>query len=392
MPGVDSTKALNVKREALLDLVYSYTESRPAKGALQYFEKLSESRTTYALALDKLGNRYFIKQQYEFAIPALRKLMEVQPDPELEVERGREDLRLAQGGEEQGAAASRKTSRSSCAPRSDRRRTREGRADAQEDARRARRDGARPVDHASRRGAEARRQGALPRGRRGLRELPGLFRPKQYATMIMQNRADALFAAKQYRVGPAVRRARAVPRRGQGQEGLDKDARRRPTRTRSTSKDQGREETLGGPRKGVKNASSPRSRRCRRRVDADGGDVKNHEEALYGALLSHYSSLKPGDVERLNAFEVADARQALKLLGAEYVSRYPTSEHVLEVKFNIARAYYEDGDYPKAASCSTTSRRAPRAQRRGHGGQPGARLRSARSTTSRASKRPAKRS
>ena len=44
MPGVDSQKALNVKREALLDLVYSYTEARPAKGALAYFEKLSDSR------------------------------------------------------------------------------------------------------------------------------------------------------------------------------------------------------------------------------------------------------------------------------------------------------------------------------------------------------------
>ncbi|HEY1086654.1 MAG TPA: tetratricopeptide repeat protein, partial [Archangium sp.] len=80
-----------------------------------------------------------------------------------------------------------------------------------------------------------------------------------------------------------------------------------------------------------------------------GGDQKSHDEALYGALLSHYSSLKPGEVERLNAFEVADARQALKLLGAQYLGRYPKSEHALEVKFNIARAYYEDGDYKKSA-------------------------------------------
>ena len=48
IPGVDPAKSLNVKREALLDLVYSYTEARPAKGALQYFEKLSDSRATSA--------------------------------------------------------------------------------------------------------------------------------------------------------------------------------------------------------------------------------------------------------------------------------------------------------------------------------------------------------
>src|SRR6185503_5686726 len=40
LPGVDPQKSLSVKREALLDLVYSYTESRSGKGALQYFEKL----------------------------------------------------------------------------------------------------------------------------------------------------------------------------------------------------------------------------------------------------------------------------------------------------------------------------------------------------------------
>jgi tetratricopeptide (TPR) repeat protein len=100
IPGVDSQKALNVKREALLDLVYSYTEARPAKGALAYFEKLSDSRTTYALALDKLGNRYFIKQQYEWAIPALRKLMEIQPDPDLDIERAEklyDSLKAAKG-------------------------------------------------------------------------------------------------------------------------------------------------------------------------------------------------------------------------------------------------------------------------------------------------------
>ena len=45
IPGVDAQKALNVKREALLDLVYSYTEARPAKGALRLLrEALRQSR------------------------------------------------------------------------------------------------------------------------------------------------------------------------------------------------------------------------------------------------------------------------------------------------------------------------------------------------------------
>jgi Flp pilus assembly protein TadD len=82
-------------------------------------------------------------------------------------------------------------------------------------------------------------------------------------------------------------------------------------------------------------------------------DDKAVEAALYGALLAHFSTLKPREAQRRTAFEVADARQALKLLGADYVGRYPQSPNVLDVKFNIARAYYEDGEYPKAAELFT---------------------------------------
>ncbi|MFT3713362.1 MAG: outer membrane protein assembly factor BamD [Archangium sp.] len=79
-------------------------------------------------------------------------------------------------------------------------------------------------------------------------------------------------------------------------------------------------------------------------------DAKNHREALYSALVAHYSSLQPGNAERLNMFETADARQAMKQLGADFLKRYPTDERALEVKFNIARATYEDGELVEAAA------------------------------------------
>ncbi len=129
------------------------------------------------------------------------------------------------------------------------------------------------------------------------KEYLALFRPDAYVRTMMRNRADALFAAKNY-----VEAAR------QFEELAKYD---------------------------------------------DGKDPKGHESAMYGALLSHFSSLKPGEVNHLTAFEVADARQALKLLGATYVARYAKSEHAIEVKFNIARAFYEDGDYEKSAELFT---------------------------------------
>ena len=39
---------------------------------------------------------------------------------------------------------------------------------------------------------------------------------------------------------------------------------------------------------------------------------------------------------------LTDARQAIKLLGGDFLSRYPRSEHNAAIAFNIARAHYFD--------------------------------------------------
>lgn len=296
-PGADEQKALNVKREALLDLVYSYTEARPAKGALSYFEKLSDSRATFALALEKLGNRYFIKQQYEFAIPSLRRLMEIQPDPELDLERAEkiyDSLKAAKGKVAPSpldihflvrAAIQAKTD-----PDRDLKTRKRQLAEIEEMAR----------DLATQLHVTAQKKDDpthYVEAADAYKEYLSLFRPDAYVRAMMRNRADALFAAKSY--PDAARQFEELAKYEEGK------------------------------------------------------DPKSHETAVYGALLAHFSSLKQGEVNRLTAFEVADARQALKLLGAGYVARYPRSEHSVEVKFNIARAFYEDGDYEKSAELFT---------------------------------------
>ena len=298
LPGADEQKALNVKREALLDLVYSYTEARPAKGALNYFEKLSDSRATFALALDKLGNRYFVKQQYEFAIPALRRLMEIQPDPELDLERAEkiyDSLKASKGKVAPSpldihflvrAAVQAKTD-----PDRDLKTRKRQLADLEEMAR----DLATQLHLTAQKKEDPEH---FLEAAAAYKEYLSLFRPDAYVRTMMRNRADALFAAKNY--PDAARQFEELAKYEEGK------------------------------------------------------DPKGHESAVYGALLAHFSSLKQGEVTRLTAFEVADARQALKLLGATYVARYPKSEHAIEVKFNIARAFYEDGDYEKSTELFTS--------------------------------------
>lgn len=350
LPGTDLSKALNVKREALLDLVYSYTEARPAKGAIQYFEKLSESRATFALALDKLSNRYFIKQQYEFAIPALRKLLEIQPDPELEVERvGKlyDSLKAAKGKvqpkPEDVNFLVRAAVQVKLDPTKDEQTRKRTLGELEEMAR----------DLSTSIHTQAQKRDDKPlyvEAAAAYERYLGLFRPKQYATIIMQNRADALFAAKRY-----VEAARQFEELATYLDVKDPKAAEKKADASKDTVDVAKEGGKEAAKPGKEAAKDPKLAAVAS-MGAPGAasqrtisDTKSHDEALYGALLAHFSSLKPGEVERLTTFEVADARQALKLLGAQFIGRYPKNDHALEVKFNIARAYYEDGDYKKSA-------------------------------------------
>jgi len=294
LPGVDPQKSLNVKREALLDLVYSYTESRPPKGAINYFEKLSDSRATFALALEKLGTRYFIKQQYEWAIPALRRLMDIQPDPELDLERAEkiyDSIKASKGTVLPRGEDIRYLVRAAVEVKTDPVKDEATRAKTLKELEELSRDLATTLHTYAQKKDE--RQVYLDAAA-AYKEYLQLFRPQQYVIAIMKNRADALYAAKSY---PEA--ARQFEELAQYSEAKD---------------------------------------------------PAGLESAVYGALLAYYTGLRQENVDKLTAFEVADARQALKIMGGKYLERYPKSEHSVEVKFNIARAHYDDGEYDKAAA------------------------------------------
>ena len=195
---MDSQKALNVKREALLDLVYSYTEARPPKGALPYFEKLSDSRTTYALALDKLGNRYFIKQQYEWAIPALRKLMEIQPDPDLDLERAEklyDSLKAAKGRVPTQPEDIKFLVRAAVNVKVDPFKDETTRRKQLVELEELTRDLATQLQALAQKTDDRK---VYLQAASAYKEYLSLFRPEKYVRDIMHNRADALFAAHAY--------------------------------------------------------------------------------------------------------------------------------------------------------------------------------------------------
>ncbi|MHB1845521.1 MAG: tetratricopeptide repeat protein, partial [Deltaproteobacteria bacterium] len=99
-PPADSEKALDVRREALTELVYTYTEVKPAKEAIAYFEALADDSDMLSFVLGKLANRYWIKQEWANAAPVYRRLLEINEDGEQDPERAErlyECIRSAKG-------------------------------------------------------------------------------------------------------------------------------------------------------------------------------------------------------------------------------------------------------------------------------------------------------
>ncbi|AKU92128.1 tetratricopeptide repeat protein [Vulgatibacter incomptus] len=81
------SRRIDLRREALIDLVFPYTEvhKKPVE-QLAYFRRLADSRTTYLAALSKLGRRWFVKGEFALAGQVYRELLALGADDEDSVE------------------------------------------------------------------------------------------------------------------------------------------------------------------------------------------------------------------------------------------------------------------------------------------------------------------
>ena len=73
-------QANDLSSQAMDGIVFCYTEVHPASRAMDYFRKLTSSHTAYVRALEKLANRYFIKEQFDPAAMLYRRIIELSPD------------------------------------------------------------------------------------------------------------------------------------------------------------------------------------------------------------------------------------------------------------------------------------------------------------------------
>jgi tetratricopeptide (TPR) repeat protein len=289
----ESKKILDVRREALVDLVYSYTEVKKPAGALSYFERLSDSAATYALVLDKLANRYLVKTQPENAVPAFRRLLSLRADPERDEDRALALYDAIKDTAGKVPPTAQDVSflvraavqvRKSISMLPDERKEKLGALEQ------CARDLSTRLHLAAQKKDDKR---LFIEASAAYAEYLTLFRPEKYVRDVMKNRADSLYAAHQYTeaAGQFEQLAKAT----------------------------------------------------------DGSDLKLNEEATYGALVAWRASVADDRLEHLSRFQIVDARQALKRVGTLFVKRFPRNESVPEVRFNIARAHFDDGEYKQAS-------------------------------------------
>ena len=285
----EQARRIDLQREALLDLAYAYTEVRKPAGALAYFRALAPTRNVYAQALEKLGRRYFLKQDFVAAGSVYRELARLTSDPEGNLEHTariyeaeKRVERYAKVNEDVGALLATLDSH-----RFDWRVPEPDRKSAESDFEQYARDLATRAQEKAQGKNPALSSRAADAYLRYLESFP----ESPMAKEILANLADTLYEARRF--VEAGDRYRALAE-------VVKD------------------------------------------------DAKAHEEALYNACAAFHAALK--EAPKLPRFDRVWAQQGLIESGVAYVAAYPRSERVAEIELNIGRSAYEAGDFDRAVA------------------------------------------
>lgn len=279
---------VDVRREALIDMVFAYTEVKEPETALAFFEPLTGSRAELALVLDKLGNRYFVQQKWAPAAQVYRRLAEIAFDPQRLVEYVQ---RIARTVEETGDLSSADRDLALLA-RAVRLHGGEWRYPREEQGAVARELEVLARDEVTRLHEEARKAGNrsnLGVAADAYRIYLSTFPSSPQAGALRMNMAEALSdAGRQLEAGQAFEQVAATLPAG-----------------------------------------------------------AEREESQYAAIVAYAEALAAS--EGLSPLALLRAQEGLKAVGASFIEEHPQSPKVPGVRFNIARLSYDQGQYREAA-------------------------------------------
>lgn len=339
--GFAGHEAVDVKREALVDLAYCYAQVRPPEEAADYLRARASSREAYVAALGKMANRFALIEQPRGQAQVVRELLRLAPD---DVDR-LDDARMLHN------VVTRMDDYSSVGEdvrlmlRALRRRTMRPDYDVAAGKRTAREFDAMTRDLATKSHAVLRgeREGgeewteepaSYPETTAAYTAWLATFARSPYRIEMEQNLADALFESESYfDAGHHYRETARL---------LEQDAPMALALAEDEDSEEGEELEEGEAA-----------------IEQEGPQVRTAEEratdridALFNASVAYQRSLdaEGGKTHR----ELTVARAGLREAGSAFLTLgNPGRDKAIRIKFAIGRSYYEEGDYLPAIDLLT---------------------------------------
>jgi cellulose synthase operon protein C len=274
---------IDLRREALVDSVFCYTEVKKPDGAIKYYKEHATSKTTYLAALDKLGNRYYVKGKWVPTAAVYRETLSLTGNNENSVEYAHRLYEAITNGKIYDNAArdvlalinvARRKAFDHSVPEAERKKLLES------FEKQARDVSTRLHDIAN----EKKDEDKFLEAANAYKAYLTFFSENKNAPNVVSNLAEALYSGRRFIEAGKYYLAAAKLQKG-----------------------------------------------------------KERTDSYFTAVASYFEALGAG--EKLSRLEVAQARAGLREAGQKFIALMPKDEKVVQVKFNIARTYYDEGDF-----------------------------------------------
>lgn len=323
---IDAYKRINLRREALMDLAYCYTEVKPSEEALAYFADLSDSKSIYLAVLEKLGHRYFLKENWAAGADVYRTMISLSRNAQDNIEYAGKLFACAQRAKEMQNPEKNVQALVGVLEQVEY----SWRADPAEKERLSKEFEVYARDMATRLhllAAEKQDKVKFCQAADAYDYYLDFFQQGKNRRDILENQAEALYEGGRYFQAALAYEKLAAPEPPEVEE---EDAAEESEGPEAETVAEGSVEKKGEPAA----ASQPLA------------PQKSSEDCLYGSVASFYKALK--EQEDLDDLQKLEAREGLRQVGGRYLAAFPGAEEAPEVAFNVAWVSYEQGDYKTA--------------------------------------------
>ena len=341
---LERPQRLDVRQDALRDLAYYYAEARDPKSAMSFFQDLTVSRAEYKMSLEKLAKRFQIKTMYEESAKVYRELIRVSADVDRDVEWAQSVYEAAVAARDLAHADEDVIMLSEVSARF------KYWWRANEDDKKVLKDFELLTRDLSTRlhslAKEKNDTDLYARAAKAYESYLSVFDDSPEHLAMEWNYAETLFAAKSF-----VKAGRQYEQvlKDVGGNGDKKAA--APEEKKAAAPEEKKADAPKDPKKPDDKAAAkkpdkkpaPSPSQLAATTGTAEGDKK---QAMYSAILSYFEALKIE--EKGTRFDSMMAREGIKDLGGKFVALYPADPNTPNVKFNVARAYYEQGLFDKA--------------------------------------------